>query len=471
MKMKKSNRVFRPATSLLLVGSLLLSGCSSLVRSEFEAPELQVPEHWQHQQVAAAVSVDPWWQAFGDEELNRLVEQVLEQNNDLALATLTLQKARLQAGLSEQDLYPQLSSSLSGSVSKPLEGGDSSRSYSASLSIRYETDLWGKLAASADAAQWQALATAEDRESTAQSLVATTASLYWQLGYLEYRQRVADKNLASAEKTLLLTQSQFENGAVSRLNILEAERSLASQKAEKVELSRQYSEARNAMALLLNRPPQEAEFLSVQLPADMVPNIGAGVPAELLARRPDVKAALYRLRAALDTRDVAQADFLPTLTLTGQLGDSSAALRDLLSNPVGTLGAGLVLPFLEWNTLQLNQQIANLDYESAVVSYRDTLYQAFEEVDNALSARKHYGLQAELLMQEYQAAAAAERLYEAQYRNGAVGVQSWLDAQENLRNAESSVLENRYNQLTATATLYKALGGRELAPVVEGEAK
>lgn len=463
--MKKLNIVSRSAMSLVLMGSLLLSGCSGLVRSEFEAPELQVPEHWQSKTAATAVSLDPWWHAFGDAELSRLIEQVLQQNNDLALATLTLRKARLQAGLAEQDLFPQLSSSLSGSTSKPLDGGDRSRSYSAGLSISYEADLWGKLTASADAAQWQALATAEDRESTAQSLVATTASLYWQLGYLQHRQQLADKNLASAEQTLQLTRNQFENGAVSRLNILEAERSLASQQAEKVELSRQLSEARNALAVLLNQPPEGAEVGPGRLPDSTVPEVGAGVPAELLVRRPDVKSALYRLHAALDTRDATLANYLPTLTLTGQLGDSSSALRDLLSNPVGTLGAGLVLPFLQWNTMQLNRQIADLDYESAVVTYRDTLYQAFEEVDNALSARQHYALQAELLMREYQAAAAAERLYEVQYRHGAVGVQSWLDAQENLRNAESSVLENRYNQLTATATLYQALGGREVMPV------
>ncbi len=458
------NGIFRPTCVVLLVSSLLLGGCSGLVRSEFEAPELRVPEHWQSQQRSRAVSLDPWWQAFDDAQLNRLVEQVLQQNNDLALATLTLQKARLQAGLSEQELYPQLSSSLSGSRSQPLEGGDSSRSYSASLSIRYEADLWGKLAARADAAQWQALASAEDRESTAQALVATTASLYWQLGYLQQRLVLADQSLAYAGKTLQLAQNQFENGAVSRLNVLEAERSLAAQKASKIELERQLSEARNALAVLLNQPPLDDDQKPGRLPEGKVPEVGAGVPADLLARRPDVKAAFYTLRAALDSKDATLADYLPTLTLTGQVGDSSSALRELLRDPIGTLGAGLVLPFLQWQTLQLNRQIADVEYESAVVSYRDTLYQAFEEVDNALSARQHYALQGEQLQQQYAAAQAAERLYEIQYRNGAVGIQNWLDAQDNRRSAESSLLENRYHQLTATATLYQALGGRELAP-------
>lgn len=465
MKMKKMNTIFRPAAAALLASSLLLGGCSGLIRSEFAAPEVQVPEHWHSPTAAVADSLDPWWQSFGDVQLNRLVEQVLQQNNDLALATLTLQKARLQAGLSEQDLYPKLASSLSTSRSRPMAGGDTSQSYSASLSISYEVDLWGRLAASADAAQWRALASAEDRESTAQALVATTASLYWQLGYLQQRLIMADENLDSVHRTLQLTRSQFENGAVSRLNVLEAERSLASQKSSRIELDRQLSEARNALAILLNQPPGQPQPAG-RLPEEAVPVLSVAAPADLLARRPDVRAAFHTLRAALDDKDATLADYLPALTLTGQLGDSSSALRELLRDPVGTLGAGLVLPFLQWNTMQLNRQVADMDYESAVVAYRDTLYRAFAEVDNALSARLHYARQGEQLQQEYEAAAAAERIYEIQYRNGAVGIQSWLDAQDNRRNAKSALLENRYNQLTVGATLYQALGGRAVAPAL-----
>lgn len=130
--MKKMNTIFRPAAAALLASSLLLGGCSGLIRSEFAAPEVQVPEHWQSPTAAVADSLDPWWQSFGDVQLNRLVEQVLQQNNDLALATLTLQKARLQAGLSEQDLYPKLASSISTSRSRPMAGGG------------YQSELFGQ---------------------------------------------------------------------------------------------------------------------------------------------------------------------------------------------------------------------------------------------------------------------------------------------------------------------------------------
>lgn len=173
---------------------IVLGGCSSFMRSDFEPPALAMPVHWQNITVNEQVKLDPWWQQFHQPELDKLITQVLSTNNDLTLATLTLQKARLQAGLTQDDLYPQLSSNLSASRNQPLDGGDATKSYQANLSVSYEVDLWGKVSANIDQAQWAALASAEDRESTAQSLVATTASLYWQLGYLHQRVDLSKKH-------------------------------------------------------------------------------------------------------------------------------------------------------------------------------------------------------------------------------------------------------------------------------------
>lgn len=462
----KIKRPFHPKLSILALSVVLLSGCGALTRSEFQEPSVQVPASWQSEALSDAVSMDPWWRQFNDPELNTLVATALANNNDLALATLTLQRARLQAGISRQDLYPQLSSSISGSHSEDLDSGANSHSYSANLSVSYELDLWGRLSANLDAANWSTLASAEDREATAQSLVATTASLYWQIGYLEQRLALADASIDYAEQTLELTRTQYDAGAVSRLNVLQATRSLSSQRASRIELDRQLNEAQNALSILFNQPPGEIETSITQLPAAEVPEVRAGIPADLMVRRPDVKSALYSLQASLASRDATFADYLPTLTLTGQIGDSSSALKELLRDPVGSLGVGLVLPFLQWNEMQLNRDIAEIDYESAVITYRDTLYQAFEDVDNSLSAISHYRLQSEELKQQYEAAEEAERLYESQYRNGAAAIQDWLDAQDDRRSAEESLLENRYNRLTSVATLYQALGGSDTAPAM-----
>nr|WP_244859317.1 TolC family protein [Shewanella dokdonensis] len=246
--------------------------------------------------------------------------------------------------------------------------------------------------------------------------------------------------------------------------MLEAQRNLAGQESSHSELLQQLTEAQNALAILFNQPPTQLPLQITKLPDGAVPEIAAGVPADLLVRRPDVKAALYSLRSALASKDATFAGYFPTLNLTGSVGDSSSELKELLRNPIGTLGAGLTLPFLQWNQMKINNKIADVDYQTAVITYRKTLYQAFEDVDNAISARRQYAYQGEKLQLQYDAAAAAEKIYESQYRHGAIAIQNWLDAQENRRSAEESLLQNRYNQLTAQATLYQALGGGEVAP-------
>lgn len=448
-----------------MISATMLFGCAGMMRSDFAAPRLEIPQSWQKTTLSGDVALDPWWHQFHNPELNRLIDDVLSTNNDLALATLTLRRARLQAGISRTDLYPRLSSNSTVQRAKTLTAGsDAATSYSTNLSVSYELDLWGRVGATVDSAQWNAMASLEDRESTAQALVATTASLYWQIGYLKQRLVLAQNSIAYAQQTLALTERQFQSGAVSRLNVLEAQRSLASQQASQSQLQQQLTEAENAFSLLFNQPPGAVTAQIEHLPATPLPDISPGVPADLLVRRPDVKSALYALRSALASKDATFAQYLPTLTLTGSVGDSSDQLKTLLRDPVGTLGAGLVLPFLQWNEMELNKKIAEVDYQSAVVSYRQTLYQAFADVNNAISARRQYIFQGQQLEQQYDAAEAAEKIYESQYRAGAVSIQDWLDAQNSRRVAEESLLENHYNQLVAQATLYQSLGGSDVAP-------
>ncbi|WP_245609154.1 efflux transporter outer membrane subunit [Vibrio rhizosphaerae] len=447
----------------ITISTLLLAGCTA-TRTEFKPPQVEIPAAWQTQQVSDQVSLNPWWERFNDPELNQLIQQMLHINNDLALATLTLQKARLEAGLSETEQYPQLSSTLTTSHSKRLDSGNNSQSYSANLAVRYELDLWGRVASSVNATQWTAIASEADRESTAQSLVATTASLYWQMGYLKDRIALSNKSIAYAKQILALAQRQYRSGAVSELDVLEAKRSLAGQQAAHSDLLQSLTEAENAMAILFNQPPRESRLQIQSLPQGPIPEIAAGVPADLLVRRPDVKAALYELKSALATQDATVAGYLPTLTLTGSVGDSSSQLRDLLTDPLGTLGAELILPFLQWDKMSLNRKIAQTNYQTAIVNYRQTLYTAMKDVDNALSAKKHYQYQGLRLQEQYDAATAAEQIYASQYHHGAVSIRDWLDAQETQRNAQESLLENRYNQYQIQATVYQALGGSDIAP-------
>ncbi|QXO18648.1 efflux transporter outer membrane subunit [Vibrio ostreae] len=447
--------------STLALCVMLATGC--VTRSELEPQDVQVPDNWQSSQSeSSSATIEQWWKSFNDPQLNTLIDQVLATNNDLALATLTLREARLQAGLAVSDTYPDLSANASAQRSKPLDGGDSSASYQASLGVSYELDLWGKLAAAKDAAMWTAMASQEEREATAQSLVATTAQLYWQIGYLSQRIALSNADIDEARQTLALTESQYRYGSVSRINVLEAQRSLAGIEATHRDYLQQYTEAKNAFALLFNQPPQESKPGISTLPDTALPEIEAGIPADVLSRRPDVKQALFELKSALADKDNTDNSYFPSLTLTGALGGSSTQLRHLLSDPIGSLGADLALPFLNWNEMQLNRDIADVRYQSAIINYRQTLYSAFQDVDNALSARDNYRYQAEKLQQQYDSAREAAGIYKSQYQYGAIDITTLLDAQENERSAKASLLENRYNRLVNLATIYQSLGGEDV---------
>jgi NodT family efflux transporter outer membrane factor (OMF) lipoprotein len=322
-------------------------------------------------------------------------------------------------------------------------------------------DLWGQLASNSDAARWEAQATADDRANTALALTGTTASLYWRIGYLNQQLTLSQASIDYTRRSLELARVRHVAGAATALDILEVERSLATQEANQATLLQQRTEASNELAIVFDQPPQQA--LGVPAPDSLtqikLPEVAAGLPAQLLARRPDLRAAEARLRSTLATSDATRASFYPSLTLSGSLGRSSEELSRLLSNPIGTIAADLALPFVQWRDMQRTIKISEADYEQATLAFRQTLYAALVEVENRLSARQRYQEEYVQLTKALEAARKAEELYRIRYEAGNIAVKPWLDAQESRRQAEISVAENRFNQLQNHVALIKALGG------------
>ncbi|SDO77913.1 efflux transporter, outer membrane factor (OMF) lipoprotein, NodT family [Rhodoferax sp. OV413] len=448
---------FKPLLPCTLLAALLLAGCAT-PQAPYSAPAATLPAQWQYANADSGASTDAWWKNFNDPVLDQLVEQALLRNNNLAAATIKVRQAQLQVGLAEN--RPNFSGSLSSGTSRTLSGNAvTSRSSGVSLGASYEIDLWNKLGSQRDVALWEARATAQDREATALALVATTAQLYWQLGYLNQRLAANLQSIATAQKTLELVQAQVNAGAAGGLELAEARQSLLSLQASQTTLQQQAVAANTALALLFDAAPSALPNPPQTLPNSQLPEVAAGLPAELLARRPDLRAAELRLRESHANISATRASYYPALSLTGALGTSSTALLNLLQNPVASLGLGLSLPFLNQKEMDLNIRVAQAQSEEAVVNFRQTLYTALGDVENALSARQQYRAQAVLLEQVLQAAIQAERLYEVRYRAGSVALKPWLDAQESRRSAEIALAENRLNQFNNHATLVQALGG------------
>ncbi len=448
--------------SLVILLPLLLSGCGSLTKSDYQRPMLSVPAEWRVQDTGSGYlqHTDHWWDNFADPQLSMLIGRALTSNNDLAIAGIQLQQARLAAGLTDTNLTPDVSVTGSANNSKNLRNNTTpTESYSTTVSLSYELDLWGKLARAREQAQWQAEATEQDRQNTALTLIGNTAQYYWQIANLNQKIKQQQAGLAIGQQTLALVQSRYASGAAGQLDLLQAQQSLINRENTYRTLQQQREENRNALAILFNRSPtdRQAERSSLDINQD-VP-IAKLLPVEVIARRPDVKAAEGRLRAALAGSDVQRLSFYPSLSLAASLGSASSIFSQWFSDPVRTLGANAALPFVQWNTVQLTIEKSDLDVKQAAIVFRSQVYNALADVDNAMSQRLSYQQQKINQQQNLQLSQQRLVLARSQYQAGAVSFQSLLDAEDDLLTIETNLSDLQYNYLNATMKLWLALGG------------
>jgi NodT family efflux transporter outer membrane factor (OMF) lipoprotein len=442
---------------LLFMALGALGGCS-MMRTHYSRPEVLLPANYEHAEANAKASIDSWWLQFDDSNLNALIETALNENSDLVLAAFNVRVAELQTRLSV--INPVVAAGYTYDHSKPLRGSlPATQFHSLAAAASYEIDFWDQLEAIKDVARWEARATVEDRQSAALTLIRTTVNLYYEIANLNQRIASGEEGIAYAAKTLQLERVLKDAGGATKLEVTECEQSLQSQKANQADLIEQRVELRNAITVLLNgaRWPEESERSAV--PDSLLPPVAAGLPASLLDRRPDLRAAEMRLRETLAQSDATRLSFYPILSLTGSLGTASTGLSELVSNPLGSLAATLSLPFIQMNQAHFASTLARTQYDKAVVSFRKALLQALMDVDNALSARMQLAEEGAHLERSLESAKTAEQLYEIRYRAGAVTIRSWLDAQEARRQAEIALAGNRLQRLQNYATLCQTLGG------------
>jgi NodT family efflux transporter outer membrane factor (OMF) lipoprotein len=423
-----------------------------------------MPAQWKNSETVAAAlqsSNENWWQDFNDPALNAAVEQALAHNNNLALAALKVQHARLETDRANNARWPTPTTGFNSTASRNVSRSESiSRRYEANIGIRYQLDLWGKLAHEQAANEWEAQATEQDKQSARLSLISTTATLYWKLAYLQERIAISNSSIEYAAQTLKLVNAQQRAGAVGQLEVMSAQRQLANQQAEHTQLLQALSETRNAYAILFDQPPENITGQEPQqLPDKPLPAIAPDLPASLLGRRPDLHATELRLRATLAEGDAVRASYYPDFTLTSSVAYASDALGSVLKNPAAVLGIGTGLPFLNVREMNIHRALTANEYEQAVTAFRQTLYEALGEVESSLSAHTHYSEQATQLGIALAAARNVERIYEKRYRAGNVSLSDWLDAQQARRQAEAALLENHYNRLLNFVDINLALGG------------
>jgi len=431
--------------------ALLLGGCVST----YHRPSVVIPEHYKHASpLVSNAGVDSqWWQSFGDANLDRVVKRALASNLDLAAATLTVRRAQLAAGITSRDQWPQASGEVTASHS------NATTSYAASASLSYDLDLWRRLSSATSAARWEAQATQEDRDATQLALIGTVCQLYWDIAFTHQQIKAGEATLAYQRKILDLVAYQHSVGATSGIEVAESQQVVNAQLAALSNLAQHLVEDRAAMAILLGNHPLAVDDELHGLPDRRLADIPAGLPSDLLARRPDVRASEMRLRATLATGDAVKASLYPDLILTGNGGSASTELSSLLSHPTASIAALITLPFLDFKRHKLNEKLTQVDYEIAVQRFRQTLYTALADTDNTLSNQTELAHEREALQNLLEAASTAERLYGIRYQHGAVALRVWLDAQQSQRAAQLAYDRNRLLQLNNLVIIYQALGG------------
>lgn len=449
--------------ALVLALALALGGCATPIEHT-AAPATSLPAAWNEAAGSDAPLPRDWWRGFGSSELEQLVDAAQAGSPTLAIAAERVQQAELAVRSAGASLFPSVTASGSSGArrSDPGPGADAStsRSTSVSLGVAYEIDLWGRLAAGVRGAESSLAASRYDLETARLSLTSGVANAYFQVLALRLRLAIARDNLAVAERVFGIVESRYRNGAASALDVSRQRTTVLAQRATIEPLQVQERQAVTALAILLGRAPQALQVAGGDLAALAIPEVGPGLPSELLARRPDLASAEAQLAAADADVAAARAALLPSVSLSGSAGLASSALLSLAS-PSSSVGltASIVQTLFDGGRLRNQVAVSESTRRQLVETYRDAIHTALKEVEDALgNATRNRGQKAaqQAIRDEAQ---RTLRLAELRYREGADDVTTVLDAQRTLFSSLDQLAQLRLARLSSALDLYKALGG------------
>ena len=445
----------------LLAVAATIGGCSMM--PAYERPQAPVAGNWPYPVAATGTSAFEldWQNFFADARLRQLIAMALRNNRDLRVAVLNIEQARAQYDIRSADRLPTVNAAVSGSRT-PTAGGGSTRVYSAGLAVTaWEIDLFGRVASLSEAALAQYLGTEEGRKAAQISLVAAVANTWLSLVADEEQLDLTQQTLATREESLRLTRLRFENGAASELDFRQSQSLFENARVAFAQQQRQRALDLNALALLLGQPVPVEMQTGTTTAALSLPDLPAGTPSEVLARRPDVRQAEQQLIAANANIGAARAAFFPRISLTAGVGTASSHLSDLFQGGSWgwTAAPQLVLPIFDAGRNAAGLRSANVSRDIALAQYEKAIQSAFREVADALAGRATLGQQLQAQSNVVEAESVRFRLSELRYTNGVSSYLDLLDAQRSLFAARQALIQTRLAQLQNQVLLYRALGG------------
>jgi multidrug efflux system outer membrane protein len=448
--------------AVLIIALTTVTGCT--VGPDYVRPEVDTPDEWRYSIEDASGTVNSlWWEQFDDPVLDALINEALVNNKDVRIAAARVEEFAARVDITRAGFYPQIGyDGAAGRDKTSLATGNSriNDSYLAALNVGWELDVWGRIRRATEAARAQLLAEEEVRRTVILSLVSAVASSYLNLRSLDYQLEIARRTLKSRGDTVELFQIKFEGGVVSELEVAQV-RSEYEQAAVRIpSLERQIALQENALSVLLGHNPGDIPR-GKTINDFALPQVPAGLPSELLARRPDIQRSEQDLIAANAQIGVARSQYFPTISLSGLFGYASTELSDLLqsSSEIWGIGADALGPIFTGGRISSQVRASEAVQRQLLVGYAQTVQTAFREVDDALisNVKRHE----ELLAQGRRVDALEVYAHFAQirYDEGQVSFIEVLDAERRLFDAELLHAQSMNDVYTSYVSLYKAMGG------------
>ncbi len=450
---------------LLLLPGLLLVSCA--MGPNYSRPTIDTADKFRMAEVEGeSIANLPWWELLHDEQLQQLIRQALAENRDLKQAVASVEEFQARTFMARSDFFPGIGMSTSAPVLGPLggfviPGFPTPFSFFGQSSLNWELDIWGRVRRSNEAARADLMAREENRRALILTLVSEVAQSYFDLLQLDMQLNIARRTLQSWEETVVLAQHRLRGGVISRIDADQFEAERASVSARVAELERQAVQKENELSVLLGKNPAPIPRSGLLIEQMMPLEVPAGLPSDLLQRRPDILQAEQALAAATARIGMAKAARFPRITLTGLLGVASPRLANLLTSrsEFGVGGIGLAGPLLNAQTLGHEQRAVEAQARKVLAQYEQTILVAFKEVEDALVAVRTAQDQRKAQQDRVTALHSALQVADLRYQAGITSYLEVLTAKRNLFAAESAFTAARRLHLVSVVQLYKALGG------------